>query len=102
MKDCTKRLTLMLIQINKQIPMEEEDIVLAMLYLDTEDKVAYDPDMTVMTASAKSGISLLFTGMFAAIMLISLIPLIFFRLDDKKVEEMEAEISARKSVPEER
>ena len=58
--------------------------------------IAYDPDMTVMTALAKSRIKFLFAGVFAIVMLVSLIPLIFFRLDDKKVEEMDAEIAARK------
>ncbi|MBQ8975381.1 MAG: MFS transporter, partial [Oscillospiraceae bacterium] len=60
--------------------------------------IAYDPNMTVMTDTAKSGISLMFTGVFAAIMLISIIPMIFFRLDDKRVETMEAEITARKKA----
>ena len=58
--------------------------------------IAYDPNMTVITSQAKSGIKLLFIVVFTIIMLISLIPLAFFKLDDKKVIEMEKEISERK------
>jgi len=59
--------------------------------------IAYDPDATVMTAQAKSSIKFLFVGLMAIIMLVSLIPLLFYKLDDKKVEEMEKEIAERKA-----
>ena len=59
--------------------------------------IAYNPEATVMTAEAKTSIKFLFVGIMAIIMLISLIPLIFYRLDDKKVEDMEREIAERKA-----
>ncbi len=60
--------------------------------------IAYDPNATVMTDAAKGGIKLMFLLVFAAFMLASLIPLAFFKLDDKKVIDMEREIAARKAV----
>ncbi len=59
--------------------------------------IAYDPNATVMTAEAKSGVKFLFIGVFTIIMLVSLIPLLFFRLNDKKVIEMEKEIARKKA-----
>ncbi len=58
--------------------------------------IKYDPNATVMTPEAKSSVSFLFFGVMAIAMLVSLIPLIFYKLDDKKVEEMEKEITERK------
>lgn len=60
--------------------------------------IAYDPNATIMTADAKSGVKLLFIVVFGAIMAASLIPLAFFKLDEKKVSEMEQEIAQRQSA----
>lgn len=51
-----------------------------------------------MTADAKSGVKLLFIVVFGAIMALSLVPLAFFKLDEKKVSEMEQEIARRQSA----
>lgn len=58
--------------------------------------IHYDSTATVITDAAKSGVSLLFIVVFSVVMLVSLIPLVFFKLDEKRVEEMEAEIAARR------
>ena len=60
--------------------------------------IAYDANATVITPDAKSGIKLLFIVVFTIVMLVSLVPLVFFGLDDKKVEEMEREILDRKQA----
>lgn len=59
--------------------------------------IAYDPDATIMTEAAKSSIRFLFMGIMAILMLASLIPLAFYKLDDYKVAEMEKEIADRKA-----
>lgn len=57
--------------------------------------IAYDPNATIMTADAKAGVKLLFIVVFGAVMVASLIPLAFFKLDEKKVSDMEKEIAQR-------
>ena len=69
----------------------------AMLITAVLGMIAYDPNATVMTDAAKSGVKFLFIGVFTLIMLASLIPLLFFRLNDKKVIEMEKDIAKRKA-----
>ncbi len=58
--------------------------------------IKYDPNATVMTDAAKSSVRFLFFGVMAIAMLISIIPMLLYKLDDKKVEEMEKEITERK------
>ena len=60
--------------------------------------IHYDPAMTVVSDSACNGIKVLFFLVFGAIMLLSLIPLIFFRLSDEKMAEMEKEIAERRKT----
>lgn len=60
--------------------------------------IRYDPALTVVTPSAQTGVKVLFFLVFSVIMLLSLIPLAFFRLDDAKVQAMSAEIAARKGA----
>lgn len=60
--------------------------------------IAYDPNATVITADAKAGVKFLFIGVFTVIMLVSLVPLFFFRITDKQVIEMEQEIAAKKAT----
>lgn len=57
--------------------------------------IAYDPNATAITADAKGGIKMMFLLIPAALMLVSLIPLAGFRLDEEKVAQMEKEIAAR-------
>ena len=59
--------------------------------------IAYNPNTTVMTAAAKSGIKNLFILIPGIILIVSMIPFIFFKLDDGKVVEMEKEIAERKA-----
>ena len=57
--------------------------------------LAYDPNATSFSAEAQGNIKLMFAIIFGAIVLVSLIPLLGFRLDEKRVAEMEQEIAAR-------
>lgn len=58
--------------------------------------IHYDPEITMIPQQAVGGIRFLFFAVFGAVMLVSILPLAMFRLDDKQVGEMEAEITARK------
>ena len=57
--------------------------------------IAYDPKATVITPEAQGSIKFMFAIVFSIIMLVSLIPLLGFRLDEKRVAEMEQEIAKR-------
>ena len=60
--------------------------------------IAYDPNAAIMTSDAKAGVKLLFIVVFGAVMVASLIPLAFFKLDEKKVSDMEKEIAQRQTA----
>ena len=57
--------------------------------------IAYDPKATVITPEAQGSIKFMFAIVFSIIILVSLIPLLGFRLDEKRVAEMEQEIAKR-------
>lgn len=59
--------------------------------------IQYSPTATI-TAAAQSGIKTLYIVVPVVVLVISLIPLFFFKLDDKEVIRMEEEIKARKSI----
>lgn len=55
----------------------------------------YNPSLSVVSAESRNGIRLLFFGVFSVVMLVSIIPLLFFKLNDERVAKMEKEISHR-------
>ena len=56
--------------------------------------VRYNP-AEMVTVDARNGVRILFFVVFSAVMLISLLPLRFFRLDDASVFAMSSDIAAR-------
>ncbi len=57
--------------------------------------IAYNPDLTVVSAEMQTGFKQLFVLVPAALLTVSLIPLFFFRLTDDRVAQMEKEIAER-------
>lgn len=56
--------------------------------------IHYSPETAMSSYSAQGPVKLLFFFVFSGVMLLSLIPLAFFRLDDAAVQAMSAEIAA--------
>lgn len=59
--------------------------------------ICYDPTVSVVSAQASNGIRFLFLIVFSVVMLLSIIPLAFFRLNGKMLSEMESDIALRAS-----
>ena len=59
--------------------------------------IAYDATATTFDAAAQNGISFMYFLLPVIILIISLIPFLFFRIKDSDIPKMNAEIQAREA-----